>query len=142
MMDYGKLASTLTLAEGKKRSVYQDSQGYWTIGVGHLVDAKMGAGLSEAAIQFILKEDMANSLADVINEPFYKACDTDARQRAIVELVFMLGHSKLRQFTTFLAMISKKNWTNAAQDLLATALAKQLPERVGRIAKQISTGVD
>jgi lysozyme len=37
----------LTREEGKRRSAYQDHLGYWTIGVGRLIDARKGGGLSD-----------------------------------------------------------------------------------------------
>ena len=35
-----KLKDLLKLHEGFKSSVYQDTEGYWTIGIGRMVDPK------------------------------------------------------------------------------------------------------
>ena len=46
--------------EGRVRHAYQDHLGYWTIGVGRLIDQRKGGGLSEDEIDYLLTE--ANTL--------------------------------------------------------------------------------
>ena len=48
----------LRLHEGVRRSAYQDSLGYWTIGVGHLIDARKGGELPDTIINDLLSYDI------------------------------------------------------------------------------------
>ena len=56
--------------EGSRSQAYQDHLGYWTIGVGRLIDArKPGSGLREVEIEFMLQndiEDRARWLAETL----------------------------------------------------------------------------
>ena len=45
-MDRDKIEKDLTIDEGRVSHVYKDSLGYYTIGIGHLVDQRKG-GRSE-----------------------------------------------------------------------------------------------
>ena len=50
-------ASTVDLLiaeEGEKLSAYQDSMGFWTIGVGRLIDARKGGGISQEESRYLL----------------------------------------------------------------------------------------
>ena len=39
-MNRDKIIALLSLHEGRVEHAYQDSLGYWTIGVGHLIDKR------------------------------------------------------------------------------------------------------
>ena len=52
------LAQMLEAEEGRKRSAYQDHLGYWTIGVGRLIDRRKGGGLSPDEIDYLLTNDI------------------------------------------------------------------------------------
>ena len=62
-----KLFTQLTRDEGKSATVYTDSRGFQTIGIGRLVDErKPGAGLRDVEIAFMLQndiEDRVNALS-------------------------------------------------------------------------------
>lgn len=49
-----QLRAQLERDEGRSSTVYQDSLGYWTIGIGKLVDERKGGGLSADEIDYIL----------------------------------------------------------------------------------------
>lgn len=66
-MNIFKLKDDLMRDEGNIRHAYQDSLGYWTIGVGHLIDRRRGGELSDAVIGMILHEDI-NSKIEELNE--------------------------------------------------------------------------
>lgn len=127
------LKSDLRRDEGIKKSVYQDSLGYWTIGVGRLVDRRKGGRLSDEEIDFLLGNDIHNCLIDIQGEPWYLSCETDDQRRALLNMRFQLGSYGLRTFKVFLSLMEQKKWAQAAEDLSHTAYAHQVPERSARI---------
>lgn len=129
------LSADLRRDEGVHRSVYLDSLGYETIGVGRLVDSLKGGRLSDVEIDFLLQNDIRSCLADIQNETWYLSSETDAQRRALLNMRFQLGAKGIRTFTTFLSLCSQKKWAQAAADLSTTTYAHQTPARCARIQK-------
>lgn len=128
--------------EGSVSHAYQDSLGYWTIGVGHLIDGRKGGKLSEACINYILAEDVAKATSDT-QELLGHTWDglNEVRRAVLVAMCFQLGPDGLEQFTTFLKYLEQGNFKGAAADALTTKWATQTPERAQRQMKMLSTGV-
>ena len=134
-VDLQALQVELVRDEGLKNSAYQDSLGFWTIGVGRLIDRRKGGRLTDEECLFLLRNDIQSCLTDIQSETWYLAADTDGRRRALLNLRFQLGASGLRSFNVFLGYCSNKDWANAAKDLSQTKLAHQCPDRIARICK-------
>lgn len=78
------LAALLESDEGRVRHAYQDHLGYWTIGVGHLIDKRKGGGLPDFIIDALLEHDIAEKTAEVERAlPWVKDLD-DARRAALL----------------------------------------------------------
>lgn len=117
--DEVKLATTLRApdCEGDEASAYTDSLGYLSIGVGHLIDKRLGGELSQAARDFILNEDINGTLADLdVHLPWWRRED-DVRQQAMAELCFNLGIAKLSGFVNMLAAWKSGDYAKAAAEL-------------------------
>ena len=110
----GSLVALLRRHEGVRARLYQDSLGYWTIGVGHVVDRRKGGWcddglaqrlnahgfcLSERVINAYLADDLAEAEqtiwdllsppAGLINQPGYEA---------LVSMAFNLGRGGFAGF--------------------------------------------
>lgn len=141
-MNIELLKQELIRDEGLKLSSYQDTLGFWTIGVGHLLGKSTDfANLTWTKDQCLcqLNEDVHKAVALVSTLPAYSMCNTDARQRALVNMAFQMG-GKLLTFTTFLSLIQQQKWHEAGEDLRTTLWAKQTPVRASRIINMIETG--
>ena len=127
--------------EGFRRTVYQDSLGYWTIGVGRLVDpSRPDSGLRDSEIEFMLRndiEDRITALGKVL--PWFLDLD-EVRQGVLVNMAFQLGVKGLLGFSTTLQMVSKGHYEEAAVQMLKSKWAAQTPERAKRLAQQMKTG--
>lgn len=134
------LRADLRRDEGCVLSVYTDSEGYYTIGVGRLVDHRRGGGLTYDEVMDLLDNDIDACVADVENEPWYQACDTDARRRAILNMRFELGRDGIREFKTSLGLIAAKQWGAAADHLEQSLWASQVPARAARVIGMIRNG--
>jgi len=49
--------------EGEQYSAYQDSGGYWTIGIGHCIDERKGCGISQHVSREMFEDDLARYTA-------------------------------------------------------------------------------
>lgn len=127
--------------EGEKFTVYQDHLGYWTIGVGRLVDPrKPGAGLRPEEVSFLL----ANDIDDRINAlhkrlPWFQNLD-DARRGVLLNMSFQLGVDGVLGFKNTLALVEQGKYENAAHAMLQSKWAQQTPKRAQRLSEQMRTG--
>lgn len=139
-MNRDKLKEELTRDEDDVPYAYQDSLGYWTIGIGHLIDKRKGGKLSDAARQFIFNEDVDEAVADLDKAlPWWRDM-TDARQRVLVNMRFNLGLAGLLGFKNTLAMMQKGDYEGAAKGMLNSKWATQVGARATRLSKMMREG--
>jgi lysozyme len=119
---------------------YQDSLGYWTIGVGRLIDKRKGGGISPAESDFLLHNDVdavTTSLKEYL--PWFAALDT-VRQAVLVNMGFNLGIVGLLTFHNSLSLMEKGDWNGAAAEILKSRWAAEVGERADRLAEQLRSG--
>lgn len=131
------LKAQLSVDEGYSRKMYLDSNGIWTIGIGHNLRDKP---LSDRAIQVIFEDDMADAEADA--RKLIKSFDTlnDVRKAVVVNMAFNMGYSVLSQFKATIAEIDSGDYANAAVQMLRSAWANQVGQRAVRLANQMAKG--
>jgi lysozyme len=136
------LEDQLRRDESSKRSVYKDSLGFWTIGVGICVDGTKGCGLTDEEIAFLLENRIKLNAASLSESlPWTDALD-EVRRGALLNMVFQLGMHGLSEFEDMLTKLKAKDFSGAAAAGLNSLWAsKQSPERAQRLMKQIETGV-
>ena len=132
-----QLKSLLIHHEGKVPHAYQDHLGYWTIGVGRLIDERRGGGLSDAEVDYLLDND----IDEVVSQLSHTITDWDDLpervQIALASMAFQMGVSGLFGFSRMLGHIEQKNWTDAAREALSSKWASQTPSRAEDIAEMI-----
>ena len=137
-----KLTAQLRSDEGTKATAYQDHLGFWTIGVGRLIDSrKPGAGLRPDEIDYLLRNDIndrVQALTKALPMLFPKL--DEARQGVLVNMAFQLGTSGLLGFKSTLALIAAEKYAEAAEQMLKSKWATQTPARAKRLAEQMKTG--
>lgn len=134
------LISILKQREGKKKSAYKDSLGYWTIGYGRLIDARKNAGLSDEEMLYLLKNDIESAKNDLSQYDWYLSLDS-VRQEVFIELVFNMGLPNLLEFVQTLKYVKAKDYNNAAIQLGKSLWAKQVKEtRVKSVQQRLITG--
>lgn len=126
--------------EGVRYSVYQDQFGYWTLGVGHLVDERRGGKVSQAVVDLMLDEDMEQAEKDARSlVPGFDALD-DTRKLVVASMSFQLGKTRFGLFTNTLKAINEGRWDDAAVGMRNSLWAKQTPERAEKLAQAMETG--
>ena len=139
-MDKAALRRDLLRDEGVVLHAYEDSRGFLTLGVGRLVDARHGGGITEAEAMTLLDNDIAAVSANLREYfGFFDALD-DVRQRALANMRFQLGLPRLLGFHRMLAAIEAGDWSAAHDECLDSAYARQTPHRARRVAYMLLTG--
>ena len=137
-----KLTAQLRRDEGTRATVYKDTLGFDTIGVGRLIDSrKQGAGLRPDEIDYLLRNDIADrvqALTKALPMLFTKL--DEARQGVLVNMAFQLGTAGLLGFKSTLALIAAGKYAEASEQMLKSKWATQTPARAKRLAEQMKTG--
>lgn len=128
--------------EGVKAHAYQDHLGFWTIGVGRLVDQrKPGSGLRSHEIDFLLRNDIDDRIEALMRRlPWIQDLDS-ARQGVLLNMSFQLGVDGLLGFRNTLRLVEQGRYDEAADAMLQSKWATQTPERAQRMAVQMRTGL-
>jgi lysozyme len=135
-----KLRAQLIRDEGKVAHAYQDSLGYWTIGVGHLIDERKGGKIPEFIIDTLLEYDIEKHRKELIAAlPWFIEVDP-VRQAVLVNMAFNLGTAGLLKFANTLRLVREKSYSQAAEHMLDSLWAKQVGPRAHRLAAQMQTG--
>lgn len=139
-MDIARLAADLRRDEGVRRSAYQDTEGYWTIGVGRLIDARLGGGLSDDEISYLLTNDIQRVTADLDRAlPWWREMN-EPRKEVLANMAFNLGIGGLQKFKRTLALLRRGDYGAAAQEMQRSLWARQVGQRAVRLADQIAIG--
>jgi lysozyme len=127
--------------EGSRSTVYRDHLGFWTIGVGRLVDgSKKGSGLRPDEITYLLNNDIddrINALTKAL--PWLQDLD-DARRGVLLNMAFQLGTDGLLGFKNTLALVRDGKYAEAADAMLVSRWAEQTPARAKRMSDQMRDG--
>lgn len=135
------LLSHLVVDEGVKLHAYQDHLGFWTIGIGRLIDGRRGGGISYAEALYLCNNDIDAKWAELTQRlPWVLTLD-DVRQVALCNLAFNLGVDGLAKFVNTLAAVKRGDWSSAASGLRNSLWYRQVQrERSERIIYMILTG--
>lgn len=135
------LGRQLTLDEGKRPHVYKDHLGFYTIGIGRLVDSrKPGSGLRDVEMAFMLNNDLDDRLTELSKRlPWFDDLD-DARKGVLVNMSFQLGVEGLLKFKNMLKCVAAGDYTGASREMLDSLWARQTPARADRLSKQMRSG--
>lgn len=126
--------------EGNVPHAYQDSLGYWTIGVGHLIDKRKGGKLPESIVDALLDWDIKEHSRDLFRAlPWIMDLD-EVRKAVLVDMSFNLGVAGLLQFKNTLAAVKESRWNDAARGMLASRWASQVGARALRLADMMRSG--
>lgn len=126
--------------EGEKLHAYQDHLGYWTLGVGRLIDARKGGGISPVESRYLLDNDINTRKAALLSRLPWTASLDPVRFAVLLNMAFQMGVDGLLGFRNTLAMVMQRQYAQAAIGMLNSKWASQTPERAKRLADQMRTG--
>jgi lysozyme len=143
--DDTQLIAQLRIDEGVRYSPYQDTRGYLTVGVGHLITGPMPDDwtfpLTDDQVNTLLAGDLQNVFDGLnANLPWWTTLN-DARQCVICNMAFNLGLNKLLGFKNTLAAMRQGRYADAAAGMTNSAWASQVGARATRLATIMKNGV-
>lgn len=129
--------------EGYRTDSYLDTEGYWSVGVGHMLgkDPKYAnITWTDAQIMNQFQADMDAAYTEICN--IFSQYDSFSAnvQLALLDMVYELGEHGLSEFHTMIADINAGNWFAASTDALNSKWAKQVPTRAQRDAALLAGG--
>ena len=136
------LIKELERDEGRVLHAYQDSLGFWTIGIGRLIDRRKGGGITNEEADYLKRNDIARLKRDLDRLiPWWRQADP-VRQRAIQNIAFNLGADGLvKKWPNTVAMMKAGRWKEAAAAIRNNRVwVSQVKDRAERVAKQIEKG--
>lgn len=136
------LIKELERDEGRVKHAYQDSLGYWTIGIGRLIDKRRGGGLSDAEIDYLKANDISRIKGELDQRlPWWRRLDP-VRQRVIQNLAFNLGTPGLiEKWPNTVALIQRGDYAGAARAMRGNGVwLRQVKDRGRRLATMMETG--
>lgn len=136
-MNIARVKAELCRDEGERLKPYRDGVGKLTIGVGRNLD---DVGITAAESGVLLENDIAAAAAGLDRAlPWWRGL-SEARQRALLNMAFNLGVSRLRGFRGMLAALEAGDCERAAAEALDSRWASQVGARAQRIAAMIREG--
>lgn len=131
------LTDWLKAKEGLRLKPYNDTHGWMTIGYGHNLSSN---GISIAQAEMMLADDIRAAQRDVQRYlPWVNDIDS-ARQDAFYHLCFWLGIGSLLKFTAMITAAHAGDWATVYNELLNSALYRDIPERTMEIALRLRDG--
>jgi len=139
-MPPSNLIDQLVRDEGEILHAYQDSEGWWTIGSGILIDARKGGGITHAENLYLLGNRVQNAEAQVRTQIGFSV-NLDPVRRAVLEnMAYNEGIAHLLGFRKMLAAAAAGDWETAEAQGLDSEWAHQVGSRANRLMKQLKTG--
>jgi len=140
VMDIKKLTEELKRDEGVVLHAYTDSLGFLTIGVGKLIDARKGGGISMEEAEYLLANDIKRVMNELDRRLSWFKTQPDGVQRGLCNLAFQIGVTGLLGFKTTLMHIASGNYKEAGRSARQSLWYKQTKDRAERTIALIEAG--
>nr|4GRV_A Chain A, Neurotensin receptor type 1, lysozyme chimera [synthetic construct] len=150
----------LRIDEGLRLKIYKDTEGYYTIGIGHLLtkspslnaakselDKAIGRNtngvITKDEAEKLFNQDVDAAVRGILRnaklKPVYDSLDA-VRRAALINMVFQMGETGVAGFTNSLRMLNNKRWDEAAVNLAKSRWYNQTPNRAKRVITTFRTG--
>lgn len=150
----------LRIDEGLKFEIYKDTEGFYTIGIGHLITKNPSLAVARAELDKLMgracngritkeeAEKLFNQDVDAATrgilrnaklKPVYDSLDA-VRRCALINMVFQMGETGVAGFTNSLRMLQQKRWEEAAVNLAQSKWYRQTTNRAKRVIATFKTG--
>ena len=139
-MNMDRLLESVKKHEGYRNKVYLDTLGKRTVGVGHLCVEDWwddNVEYEEKFLMDILQKDLQESIRgarELMEEHGCKDIDEKAEE-LLIEMVFQLGRTGVSKFRNMWRCLAEADYIGAAEELMDSKYAEQVPNRAKRNAK-------
>lgn len=149
--------------EGYREKWYLDSEGYPTIGIGHLIIRQKTTDLSiinkhlsdhvgrevtngritAEEVQALFAKDIARTKSSIVKNgfigPIYANLNA-SRKMAVENMTFQMGIGSVAKFRNTFTAVKEERWQDAYNGMRQSLWASQTPGRSGRVSKVMLTG--
>lgn len=136
-MDRALLRSQLERHEGVRLYPYRDTVGKLTIGIGRNLDDN---GITRDEAEMLLDTDIDEVERHLNTVDEYLALDR-VRQTVLANMCFNLGFYGLMAFRKMWKALARKDYAEAARQMLDSKWARQVGSRADELARTMRTGV-
>ena len=133
------LAEMLARHEGLVKHAYQDSEGYWTIGIGRLIDKRKGGGLTEEECFYLLKNDIQKVAQEAEQFSWYQSLN-NPRKQVILNMLFNLGLGNFLKFKKMIEALQHGDFDEASKQMLDSKWATQVGKRATELSEVMKRG--
>lgn len=134
------LTADLREDEGEILHAYLDHLGFWTIGVGVLIDERRGGGITADESAYLLANRISSKSAELAARlPWFAGLD-QVRKCALLNMAYQLGVDGLLKFRASLTLMRIGQYKAAGEELKNSKWFQQTPARARRVIESIQTG--
>lgn len=134
--DNTRLQNMIQDHEGLRLSLYKCSAGKLTIGVGRNIEDR---GIRHDEAELMLKNDIAEAIEECGRFDWFAKLN-EARQDAIVDMMFNLGLTRFAGFRKTIAHLEAEEYELAAEEMLRSRWAEQVGRRAQYVSEIIRLG--
>ena len=122
--------------EGTRLMPYRDTVGKVTIGTGRNLEDR---GITSGEADLLLMNDLTLCIENAFRIfPNFSIFPAQA-QHVTIGMLFNLGPAGFKKFRKTIGFLRSANWHAAADELMDSKAARQLPERYGRYRDKLKT---
>jgi lysozyme len=145
-MNRERLEAQLRVDEGLRLTVYLDTRGLATVGVGHLVHPAdllhVGDRITPARCQALFAADLGRTLADCEREVVGWQTFPGAVQEILANMAYNLGIVGLLKFYTLLHCVRVGDYAGAAAAMVQSRWYTQVGDRSRRLVARMRALAD
>lgn len=143
-MNEDELVKQLYIDEGVVKEVYLDHLSLKTGGCGHLIlkdepeyEQPVGTPISEERVNEWFKKDLESVMLDC--KLLYRDWNElpETAKLIICNMMFNMGRPRLSKFKGMKAGVDARDWNRAADEMLDSRWAKQVPNRANRLIERM-----
>jgi len=141
---FNEMTEEIKADEGVVNEVYLDHLGLPTVGVGHLIrehdpeyGLDVGTQVGEERVAELFEADLYTCVAETkLLYPQFEELPAEA-QKILCNMMFNMGRPRLSRFHKMKRAIDSSDWKEAANQMLDSKWAKQVPNRANRLIERM-----
>ena len=141
---FNEMTEEIKADEGVVNEVYLDHLGLPTVGVGHLIreddpehGLAVGTKIDSERVHELFEADLYTCVAETkLLYPQFEELPAEA-QKILCNMMFNLGRPRLSKFIKMREHVNNGAWSDAANEMLDSRWAKQVPNRANRLIERM-----
>ena len=141
---FNQMTEEIKADEGVVNEVYLDHLGLPTVGVGHLIrehdpehGLDVGTKVDDERVTELFESDLYTCVAETkLLYPQFEELPAEA-QKILCNMMFNMGRPRLSRFHKMKRAIDSSDWKEAANQMLDSRWAKQVPNRANRLIERM-----